>query len=105
MNEVGLLNLRKAIENSGLQNKILIWGASDKSDCILEMIKKWGYDICGFIDSNHDNIKEYKGYKVYGRELLDTDVTGNFISKFKVCFKQFVMPERHMIYVTENEDM
>lgn len=74
MNEVGLLNLRKAIENSGLQNKILIWGASDKSDCILEMIKKWGYDICGFIDSNHDNIKEYKGYKVYGRELLDTDV-------------------------------
>ena len=38
-------------------------------------------------------------------ELLDTDVTGNFISKFKVCFKQFVMPERHMIYVTENEDM
>ena len=38
-------------------------------------------------------------------ELLETDVTGNFISKFKVCFKQFVMPERHMIYVTENEDM
>ena len=38
-------------------------------------------------------------------ELLDTDVTGNFISKFKTCFKQFVMPERHMIYVTENEDM
>ena len=27
-------------------------------------------------------------------ELLDTDVTGNFISKFKTCFKQFVMPER-----------
>ena len=37
-------------------------------------------------------------------ELLDTDVTGNFISKFKTCFKQFVMPERHMIYVTEDED-
>ena len=37
-------------------------------------------------------------------ELLETDVTGNFISKFKVCFKQFVMPERHMIYVTEDED-
>ena len=34
-------------------------------------------------------------------ELLDTDVTGNFISKFKVCFKQFVMPERRMIYVTD----
>lgn len=36
-------------------------------------------------------------------ELLETDVTGNFISKFKVCFKQFVMPERHMIYVTEED--
>ena len=36
-------------------------------------------------------------------ELLDTDVTGNFINKFKTCFKQFVMPERHMIYVTEEE--
>ena len=36
-------------------------------------------------------------------ELLDTDVTGAFINKFKVCFKQFVMPERHMIYVTEED--
>ena len=36
-------------------------------------------------------------------ELLETDVTGNFISKFKVCFKQFVMPERTFIYVTEEE--
>ena len=37
-------------------------------------------------------------------ELLETDVTGDFINKFKVCFKQFVMPERHMIYVTEDEE-
>ena len=37
-------------------------------------------------------------------ELLETDVTGNFINKFKVCFKQFVMPERTFIYVTEDED-
>ena len=36
-------------------------------------------------------------------ELLQTDVTGEFISKFKICFKQFVMPERHMIYVTEED--
>ena len=27
-------------------------------------------------------------------ELLDSDVTGDFISKFKICFKQFVIPER-----------
>lgn len=36
-------------------------------------------------------------------ELLETDVTGAFINKFKVCFKQFVMPERHMLYVTEED--
>lgn len=37
-------------------------------------------------------------------ELLETDVTGAFISKFKICFKQFVMPERTFIYVTEDSD-
>ena len=37
-------------------------------------------------------------------ELLETDVTGEFINKFKVCFKQFVMPERTFIDVTEDND-
>lgn len=37
-------------------------------------------------------------------ELLDSDVTGEFISKFKICFKQFVMPERTWIYVSEEDD-
>ena len=37
-------------------------------------------------------------------ELLETDVTGEFISKFKICFKQFVMPERTFIYVTEDNE-
>ena len=36
-------------------------------------------------------------------ELLATDVTGAFINKFKVCFKQFVMPERTWIYATEED--
>ena len=36
--------------------------------------------------------------------LLDSDVTGDFISKFRVCFKQFVLPERTWIYVTEVEE-
>lgn len=36
-------------------------------------------------------------------ELLDADVTGEFISKFKICFKQFVIPEKTWIYVTEEE--
>lgn len=37
-------------------------------------------------------------------ELLDSDVTGEFLSKFKVCFKQFVMPEHTWIYVTEVDE-
>jgi len=37
-------------------------------------------------------------------ELLDSDVTGEFISKFKVCFKQFVVPERTWIYVSDEEE-
>lgn len=37
-------------------------------------------------------------------ELLDADVTSEFVSKFKVCFKQFVMPEMTWIYVTELDD-
>lgn len=36
--------------------------------------------------------------------LLDSDVTGDFIAKFKVCFKQFVLPERTWIYVSEEDE-
>ena len=37
-------------------------------------------------------------------ELLDTDVTGEFISKFKICFKQFVVPERTFIYISDEDE-
>lgn len=37
-------------------------------------------------------------------ELVATDVTNDYIAKFKKCFKQFVAPERSMIYVTEDEE-
>ena len=37
-------------------------------------------------------------------ELVATDVTNEYISKFKKCFKQFVAPERSMIYVKEDEE-
>ena len=36
-------------------------------------------------------------------ELVATDVTNDYISKFRRCFKQFVSPERNMIYVTEED--
>ena len=38
-------------------------------------------------------------------DLVATDVTNDYIGKFKKCFKQFVAPERRMIYVTEDEEM
>lgn len=60
----------------------------------------------GFINSQ--NTTNYKRSKMeaYGQlwDLLSTDVTSSFIEKFKVCFKQFVRPERTWIYVTEEED-
>ena len=37
-------------------------------------------------------------------DLVATDVTNSYIAKFKNCFKQFVAPERRMIYVTEDEE-
>ena len=37
-------------------------------------------------------------------DLVATDVTNVYIAKFKNCFKQFVAPERRMIYVTEDEE-
>ena len=38
-------------------------------------------------------------------DLVATDVTNDYIAKFRNCFKQFVAPERRMIYVTEDEGM
>ena len=36
-------------------------------------------------------------------DLVATDVTNDYISKFRKCFKQFVSPERNMVYVTEED--
>jgi len=57
---------------------------------------------------NSQNTTNYKKSKMdaYAQlwELLSTDVTGAFIEKFKICFKQFVAPERPLIYVTEETE-
>ena len=37
-------------------------------------------------------------------DLVATDVSNDYIAKFKNCFKQFVAPERRMIYITEDEE-
>ena len=57
---------------------------------------------------NQQNTTNYKKSKMdaYSQlwELLDTDVTGEFLDKFRKCFKQFVQPEKTFIYVTDLVD-
>lgn len=57
---------------------------------------------------NDQNTTNYKRSKLDAYtlllELLETDVTEEFLGKFKVCFKQFVRPEKPIIYVTDNEE-
>lgn len=56
-------------------------------------------------DQNTTNYKKSK-MEAYAQlwDLIDTDVTQEFINRFKVCFKTFVAPERPLIYVSEDED-
>lgn len=57
---------------------------------------------------NAQNTTNYKKSKMdaYSQlwELIDTDVTEEFIQKFKPCFKQFVAPEKVLLYVTDVEE-
>ena len=57
---------------------------------------------------NSQNVTNYKKSKMDAYTqlwgLIDTDVTGDFINRFKVCFKQFVRPEKPLLYVTDNDE-
>lgn len=57
---------------------------------------------------NSQNTTNYKRsvMEAYGQlwNLLSTDVTTEFINRFKICFKMVVRPERTWIYVTDTED-
>lgn len=44
-----------------------------------------------------------EGYSIL-LELLDTDVTEDFLKKFNICFKKFVSSERPLIYVSEEDE-
>lgn len=37
-------------------------------------------------------------------DLLETDVTAEFLNRFQKLFKQFVRPEKPLLYVTEEEE-
>ena len=57
---------------------------------------------------NDQNTTNYKKSQMdaYGQlwDLLTIDVTTEFLNRFQKCFKQFVRPEKHWIYVTELGD-
>lgn len=60
----------------------------------------------GYInDQNTTNYKKSK-MEAYAQlwDLLDTDVTGEFLNRFKGCFKTFVAPEFPLLYVTPIEE-
>lgn len=58
---------------------------------------------------NAQNTTNYKRGKMeaYAElwDLLDTDVTTQFIERYKVCFKQFVAPEHPLLYITDAESV
>lgn len=57
---------------------------------------------------NTQNTTNYKKSKMdaYAQlwELLDIDVTNEFIMRFRPCFKNFVRPEKTFVYVTEEDE-
>lgn len=57
---------------------------------------------------NGQNTTNYKKSKMdaYAQllELLEVDVTEDFLNKFKKCFKVFVAPEKPLLYVEEVDD-
>lgn len=57
---------------------------------------------------NSQNTTNYKKSKMdaYAQlwDLLSTDVTAEFLNRFRPCFKQFVSPERHFIFVTDTSE-
>jgi len=57
---------------------------------------------------NDQNTTNYKRSKLDAYtillELLETDVTEEFLGKFKICFKQFVRPEKPLLFITPEEE-
>ena len=57
---------------------------------------------------NSQNTTNYKRSKMEAYnmqwELLDDSLTARFINRFSVCFKQFVAPERPLVFVDDDED-
>lgn len=73
METEGYKNLREKLNAKNFSRRIVIWGASTKSDIILSKLVYWGMEIHGFIDKNYYNIDSYKGYQVYSEKELQKE--------------------------------
>lgn len=66
-------------------------------------------DTSEFLDTiNQQNVSKQKRGKLEGyamlMNLLETDVTGQFLARFKPLFRTFVSPQRPLLYETEEEN-
>lgn len=80
MDERRFITLKEAIENAGLQEKIMIWGATERSCGIVSLFEKWGFTVKGYIDREYEKIQQFNGYKVYGKEQLQLEQYFVFVS-------------------------
>lgn len=65
-----------------------------------------GTDVLSYVDfqsSNKFKKSTLEGYAILVN-LLETDVTSEFISKFAKIFKSYVRPEHPYLYISEEED-
>lgn len=92
LTEADLLSGSKAIYNNALNP-----GTAPGTDTTEEL---------AYINSQ--NTTNYKRSKMeaYNMQwgLLDDSLTARFINRFSVCFKQFVAPERPLVFVDDDED-
>lgn len=70
MENVWLSNLKRVIKEGDYKHKILIWGASEKSNQILSIFKEWGCNVIGYIDKRADAILSYNDLPVYAIDKL-----------------------------------
>lgn len=65
-----------------------------------------GTEVLPYIDyQNSNKVKKSKleGYAMLVN-LLETDVTKEFLDRFSVCFKKYVRPDHPTIYVTDTDE-
>lgn len=68
--KIWLSNLKRIVEDDGYKHKILIWGASPKSNYILSVFREWGCNVIGYVDKKADTIQSYNDLPVYTANKL-----------------------------------